>query len=229
MVLSTFILVQLAVCMVGMLIVYFLHARRLRQEGQLALEAWEQAQSEISATAGDDVHKAWLAERAAALSGEEPVVAVRKLVLEHEQKDGRTLGKFLQPFLAPPGIKDTWAGLRAEHGEQISTLASSSPARARGEIQRFEQYAGIDALLGFKPSPWPALPEGSDSDETSLAEENAALKAELSSVLAGTDEDLRNLLKQFAQDSRDMMGCIQQLEKENQALKNDLARTTQAA
>lgn len=228
-VLSTFVLVQLGICVLGTGLVYFMHARRLRAEGQLALDAWEQAVSSVPEEAGDEGHKSWLAERAAAITGEEPVPSVRKLVLEHEQKDGRTLGKFLQPFLAPPGLREEWARLRAEQVNRVTELAATTPSAAGFAIKEFELFASVDAQLDYKPENLPAMPEGgSNSGAGSLAEENAALKAELASIQAGTDDDLRKMLKQFTQDSREMMGCIQQLEKENQALKASLDKAQAA-
>ena len=228
-VLSTFVLIQLGICVLGIGIVYFMHARRLRGEGRLAFDAWEQTTSSMADNAGDAAHKSWLAERASAMTGDEPVNVVRKLVLEHEQRDGRTLGKFLLPFLIPADLRDEWARLRAEQVTQIVDLVATTPSAARFAIKEFEHYAGVDARLEYKPENVPAIPEGvADSQAGSLVEENAALKAELASVLAGTDDDLRRMLKQFTQDSREMMGCIQQLEKENQALKASLDKAQAA-
>lgn|GEM_PF-4697713 len=227
MVLSTFVLIQVGVCALGTGIVYFLHARRLHAEGILAFEAWEQASAELSSNEGDDAHKNWLAERANTLIGDEPVSVVRKLVLEHEQKDGRTLGKFLQPLLIPPDLRDEWSRLRAEHTNRIIDLIAAAPSGlsgARFAIKDFEHYTSVDTQLGYQPERFPELPEGANGESGSLAEENASLKAELASVLAGTDDDLRKMLKRFTQDSREMMGCIQQLEKENQALKATLEK-----
>ena len=229
MVLSTFVLIQLGICILGTGIVYFMHARRLRTEGRLAFDAWEQATSTIADNAGEDAHKSWLAERAATITGEETVHVVRKLVLEHEQRDGRTLGKFLQPFLIPADLRDEWVRLRSEEVVRITDLAANAPSAARFALKEFEHYAAVDTHLEYKPENLPALPEGASDNETgSLAEENAALKAELASVLAGTDDDLRKMLKQFTQDSREMMGCIQQLEKENQVLKASLDKAQAA-
>ncbi len=228
-VLSTFVLVQLGICVLGTGIVYFMHARRLRAERRIAFDAWEQATSSMADNAGDEAHKSWLAERASAITGEEPVNLVRKLVLDQEQKDGRTLGKLLQPFLMPAGLRDDWARLRAEQVTQIVDLVANLPSAARFALKEFEHYAIVDTQLDYKPHNLPAMPEGStDSESGSLAEENAALKAELASVLAGTDDDLRRMLKQFTQDSREMMGCIQQLEKENQTLKASLDKAQAA-
>lgn len=229
MVLSTFVLIQLGICVLGVGIVYFMHARRLRTEGHLALEAWEHATSSMTGHAGEEAHKSWLAERASTITGDEPVNMVRKLVLEHEQRDGRTLGKFLQIFLIPSELRVEWARLRTEQVARIIDLAANTPSAARYAIKEFEHYASVDSQLEYKPENMPAMPEGgTDSESGSLAEENAALKAELASVLAGTDDDLRKMLKQFTQDSREMMGCIQQLEKENHALKASLERAQAA-
>lgn len=228
-VLSIFVLIQLGICVLGTGIVYFMHARRLRTEGRLAFDAWEQATSSMADNAGEDAHKSWLAERAAAITGDEPVTLVRKLVLDQEQRDGRTLGKLLQPFLIPAELRDEWARLRTEQVARITDLAANTPSAARFALKEFEHYAIVDTQLDYKPHNLPAMPEGStDGESGSLAEENAALKAELASVLAGTDDDLRKMLKQFTQDSREMMGCIQQLEKENQVLKASLDKAQAA-
>ncbi len=231
MVLSTFVLIQLGICVLGTGIVYFLHARRLRTEGTLALEAWEKATATLNLSEGDDAHKVWLAERTTAILGDDPVTSVRRLVLEHEQRDGKTLGKFLQPLLLPTDLPEEWTRLRSEHHERIIDLMAaspSSPSGARFAIKDFDHYTIIDTQLGYRPEEFPDLPESAEGHSGSLEEENAALKAELASVLAGTDDDLRKMLKQFTQDSREMMGCIQQLERENQALKSSLERSQAA-
>jgi hypothetical protein len=228
-VLSTFVLIQLGICVLGVGIVYFMHGRRLHNEGMLAFHAWEQVSSALADNEGEEAHKNWLAERASAISGDEPVNAVRKLVLEQEQKDAKTLAKLLQPFLLPPGMREEWGRLRAEQVARITELAANTPSAARCAMTEFEHFASVDAQLDYKPEKLPAMPEGGgDSESASLAEENAALKAELASMLAGTDDDLRKMLKQFTQDSREMMGCIQQLEKENQALKASLDKAQAA-
>lgn len=229
MVLSTFVLIQLGICVLGVGIVYFMHGRRLRSEGMLALQAWEQISSGLTGNDGEEAHKSWLAERASVISGDDPTNVVRKLVLDQEQKDAKTLEKLLQPLLMPQGMREEWARLRAEQVGRITELAEKAPSAARCAMTEFEHFASLDTQLAYQPENVPAIPEGgADGESGSLAEENAALKAELASVLAGTDDDLRKMLKQFTQDSREMMGCIQQLEKENQALKASLDKAQAA-
>ncbi|MEZ5598380.1 MAG: hypothetical protein R3E84_18725 [Pseudomonadales bacterium] len=71
--------------------------------------------------------------------------------------------------------------------------------------------------------------EGDDEgDEEALRAELLTVKAELDALRQGTDEDVRKLLKQFTQDSRDMLACIQKLEKENQSLRDQLAQSQAA-
>lgn len=83
-------------------------------------------------------------------------------------------------------------------------------------------YAPFDKVFDFPAPEWPELPGGTIGELEALRAEVARLRAELESTTTGTDEDLRKLLKQFTQDSREMMGCIQQLEKENATLKAEL-------
>ncbi len=92
----------------------------------------------------------------------------------------------------------------------------------------YSVYLPIDKLLDVAAPEWPVLPEGTVEELESLRGEVVALKSELEAATARTDEDLRKLLKQFTQDSRDMMGCIQQLEKENLALKTQIEQSAAA-
>jgi hypothetical protein len=90
--------------------------------------------------------------------------------------------------------------------------------------------ADIDALLNDVSADEPAAPAPVSSDEAGRV---ALLEAQLEEALAEintlkslTEEDepeeLKALLQQFTRDSREMMACIQALEKENAELRAQL-------
>jgi len=91
-------------------------------------------------------------------------------------------------------------------------------------MDAFMVYAPFDKVFDFAGPEWPELSEGTVDELDALRAEVTALRSELDLVTAGTDEDLRKLLKQFTQDSREMMGRIQQPEEENATLKAELEK-----
>lgn len=224
MVLSSFLYLQFALALIGMGTVWFLHTRRLRQDAHMLLEAWTTARTESDAAHSDESHLAWLGARGAALEPKDPQGQIRKVILENEGKDPKRLNGLLKPFLGTPGLKEQWAEVRSQQHAAVVEIVAGNPSRAKTAMEVFAQYASFDKAFDFTAPEWPELPENTVDEVESLQAELAAVKAELESVTAGTDEDLRKLLKQFTQDSREMMGCIQQLEKENQALKSQLAQ-----
>lgn len=228
MVLSSFLCLQLALALIGMGTVWFLQTRRLRQDARLLLDAWTTARMENDAANSDASHLAWLRARGAGLEPRDPPGEIRRIVLENEGRDPKKLNGLLGPFLGIPGLREQWAELRSQQHATVVEIAAVNPSRAKAAMEAFAQYSGIDAAFDFTAPEWPELPEGTVVEIESLQNRISAMKAELESVTVGTDEDLRKLLKQFTQDSREMMGCIQQLEKENQVLKSQSVQSTAA-
>lgn len=224
MVVSSFITLQLGLCILSLAVVYGLHARKLRRESVALFEAWNTSRTEIDSVASEPARIAWINARGAEIEPQDLPSSVRKVVFECEGKDPKRLNNQLKPYVFQQTLKDQWNELRNAQAEQIVALAADKPAQARAALETFTKYALIDKVTGFTAPAWPELPEVGVDESEALHAEIAALKAELQSVTAGTDEDLRKLLKQFTQDSREMMGCIQTLEKENQALKDQIEK-----
>ncbi|MEZ5598381.1 MAG: hypothetical protein R3E84_18730 [Pseudomonadales bacterium] len=144
MVLSQFLLLQLGVCLLGTLVVYALHALRLRREGRLALEAWTRASEELAEASTDAAHAAWLGEKAKAIDPKEPIAKVRKVVLQCEASDPKTLKAQLQPLILPATLTEDWGKSRDAHANAISALLLEHPRRAADGAATFALYEAID-------------------------------------------------------------------------------------
>ncbi len=242
-----FAVLQLALTLVGAIVVFCLHHRRLSKENDALREACEA----VAANAGGADSSEALKAQLEAVTGDDPAAQVQKLVLATALETDPNSQAKVAALPANPQIQSTWHSLRSTAWQQACDAPDLRPA--------FEQYAALDTLLDFASQAWPeadAEPaEESDTlsadevdamfgaqeetaepepaadalDAEALLEENKALKEELAALKGnGSDADLRKLLKQFTQDSREMMGCIQELEKENQALKEQLGQTEAA-
>ena len=110
---------------------------------------------------------------------------------------------------------------------RIQARVDEAEAAVRQAIERLESSPPADAIRVEEHG-------GSRPLETRLKIENTALKQEIAVLkdqllAAGVDaddaeqpNDLKKLLQQLTQDGRDMMICIQKLEKENQQLRDEL-------
>ena len=214
-----FAVLQLALSLVGACVVFVLHHRRISSENDALRTACEAA---AAADDADTAVRKHITARLAEIDGDDAAAQVRKLILGHELEANASLADDLAAVLKDDTGGETWRKVRLAAWEEA---ASAPPLR-----EAFDRYADIDAYFEHTPEPWPEvetteeLPDGND-----LATENEALKARIEELESGKDdEDLRNLLKQFTQDSREMMACIQDLEKENAALKEQLEQQAAA-
>ncbi len=223
-----FAVLQLALCLIGACIVFALHHRRLARENDALREAC------ASAAAGVDGDEAWHArvrEKLAAATGEEPIARIQRLILGNELQANAQLADELAALLGDPEIAGTWTALRKLAWEEAAALGGKPGDAAR---TAFERYAPLDEALGYDAAPWPDPVGGEDASEdeneqAALHAEITALKEKIAELESGKDdEELRKLLKQFTQDSREMMGCIQDLEKENATLKAQIEQQAAA-
>ena len=260
-----FAVLQSALMLIGALIVFTLHHRRLSKENAALRDACEASAAE-PADAGGEGWEAWLREQIGALgNGDEE--RIQKLVFENALAPADDFGQRLSSALGSTDGATAWEAARTEAWNLVSTADDAISETAR---THFSCYAAIDEHFGFQPEPWPenegSEPTAEEPDEeavvadadpndlsadaidalmdseaqtetasdgeldaAALQAENDALKAELEQLKSsGSDEDLRNLLKQFTQDSREMMGCIQDLERENADLKAQLESSAAA-
>ncbi len=223
-----FAVLQLALCLIGACVVFALHHRRLTRENDALREACQQA---AAAPDADEAWHAHVTEKLAAVTGDEPQAQIQRLILTNELQPNAKLADELSALLGNPEIAATWAELRKLAWDDAAALAGNAGEAARSA---FERYAALDQSLGFEASSWPdpvadAESPGEGSEQGALLAENAALKEKIADLESGKDDkDLRKLLKQFTQDSREMMGCIQDLEKENAALKAQIEQQAAA-
>jgi hypothetical protein len=227
-VLSQFIYLQLALALIGLGAVYFFHARRLLGLSRTLTEAFNAARTDNESNNSDQSRIAWFNARGSAIEPTDPATQVRKVVLECEGKDPKRLNNQLKPFLGHLRLKDQWTELRSQQHASAVEQVGENPSFTRSAMDAFMLYSPFDKVFDFVAPEWPALPEGTVGELEALRTQVVDLRSELESATAGTDEDLRKLLKQFTQDSREMMGCIQQLEKENVALKAELEKAAAA-
>ncbi len=221
-----FAVLQLALCLIGACVVFALHHRRLTRENDALRDACQQA---ATAPDGGEAWQAHVRETLAAVTGDEPLAQIQRLILGNELQANAKLADELGALLGDPEIAGTWAELRKLAWDDAAALPGKTGEAARNA---FERYAPLDDALSYEAPSWPEPldDEGaSDSEQDALAAENVALKEKIADLESGKDEaDLRKLLKQFTQDSREMMGCIQDLEKENAALKAQIEQQAAA-
>ena len=264
-----FAVLQSALMLIGALIVFTLHHRRLSKENAALRDACEASAAE-PADAGGEGWEAWLREQIGAL-GDGDEERIQKLVFENALAPADDFAQRLTSALGNDDGATAWEAARTEAWNLVSAADDAISETARAH---FSCYAAIDEHFGFQPEPWPegegsepqaeepaeeAVVAAEDADPNDLSAdaidalmdteaesepqtasdgeldaaalqaENTALKAELEQLKSsGSDEDLRNLLKQFTQDSREMMGCIQDLERENADLKAQLESSAAA-
>lgn len=125
------------------------------------------------------------------------------------------------------------AALRVWMREHLETLPQDDRAYAvikavlRNAIQPKEtflaQFPEIVAKAGFESVVGEIGPEGEAAQERIHQLESELTASENSASLNNTQAaELKTLLQQFTHDSREMMACIQHLERENLALRNGL-------
>lgn len=248
-----FAAIQLALTAAGTAVVLWLRGRRLgallEDRERLVEEAGaliEQAEARFSALATGAVDK-WLAERTEALDEEDPVQLITKRVLQNEKEPipdfEDTLRRQLDGDATDQG-QEAWRRARTAGYQTACDLVERFPASHPVIARLYASFDELDAQYGVElpPLPEPPEPAADDGDGPEAMEHlraaNELLRQQLesaqkeiaalesSSTGAGQeDEDLKSLLKQFTRDSRDMMACIQELEQENQKLREQLGVT----
>ena len=148
--------------------------------------------------------------------------------------------------------QDQRRNLREQTHTLASRLTESYPFSQPVIAQLYDAFATLDHAFSIDLPPLPDAPEREAGDDMDLCQEAEHLRAanelllqqleeartELSKRQNSSEdaeeqaEDLKKLLQQLTKDSRDMMGCIQDLERENARLKalvSDAAADTRAA
>ena len=237
----------------GVIVACFLRNRELKRRyaelaaaSDEALELVEQAKAQLDTEA----HLTWLAERVSTLEGDDDATSIQRLVLENElEANPEFAGQLSERLGAADSAKDAlraeWHEVRAESLVTASRLIQEYPLSHPVIVQLFQAFDSLDESLGMEPSVLPEPRELTDEDHTDAAQEAERLrgekellekeldilKATLDTTQASNDEsaeqaeDLKALLQQFTKDSRDMMECIQNLEAENKALRDQLSAT----
>ncbi|HEX7036629.1 MAG TPA: hypothetical protein VF210_12695 [Pseudomonadales bacterium] len=248
---AVFAVLQLAITTVGVATVFLLRNRelteRLRAQERVASDAadlLEQACARFQ-TMADEVLGNWLAERALELDDDDPVQRVQKLVLQNEREPIPDFAEEMRRRIAAGDEaqaqnRESWLQLRMDLFDLASGLIERYPRSHPVVVQLYEAFAFRDAEFGVE---LPALPEPNpSSDDEAETEGSEHLRAanelllrqledaqkEITRLrttgrhLQQQEEDLKALLQQFTRDSRDMMACIQELEQENQRLREQL-------
>lgn len=249
---TVFAVLQLTITTVGIATVFLLRNReltgRLRAQERIATDAaelLEQAAGRFQ-TMADEVLANWLVERAMELDEDDPVQSVQKLVLDNEREPVADFAEVMRRRIAAGDEaqaqnREAWLQMRMDLFDLASGLIERYPRSHPVVVQLYEAFAFRDAELGVE---LPALPEPdfASTDETVETEDSEHLRAanellmrqledaqkEITRLrtsgrhLQQQEEDLKALLQQFTRDSRDMMACIQELEQENQRLRERL-------
>lgn len=244
-----FAVIQLGIVTLGVLLAAWLRNRELqRRYAELAsasdemLSVVEEAKAQLDAEA----HVAWLSERVAALDGDDDTVSIQRLVLANELEASADFATELGERLgaaesAREAMREQWQEVRNGSFEAASKLIEEYPLSQPIIAELFQTYDSLDTALEFEPHTLPDAPEGGSGDvdpavelegvraaKALLEKEFDILKATLDNTQAANAEDaeqaedLKALLQQFTKDSRDMMECIQNLEAENQELREQL-------
>ncbi len=224
--------------------------RELEAQSATADEAVAEATARFEGVA-ETARDEWLSERIASCSGDDPVSEVQRLVLQNERSPDPDFMAGLQQLLASGSDAHThyqqqWQGLREQSHQLACRLIESYPLSQAVISQLYEAFTELDKAFATDLPPLPDAPERESGDDMDLSQEAEHLRAaneliqqqleeartELNKHQSSSEEaeeqaeDLKKLLQQFTKDSRDMMGCIQDLERENARLKALVSDTT---
>lgn len=217
--------------------------RALEAQSVAAEETVAEAAAKFEGMA-DAAREQWLSERISACTGDDPVSEVQRLVLQNERSPHPEFAAELQQQLASGSdahahYQDQWRSLREQSHALACRLTESYPLSQAVISQLYEAFAALDKAFSIDLPPLPDAPEREAGDDMDLSQEAEHLRAanellqqqleearaELNKQQSSSEdaeehaEDLKKLLQQFTKDSRDMMGCIQDLERENARLK----------
>jgi len=118
--------------------------------------------------------------------------------------------------------------------ERVTARVEEAETAVRAAIERLETSPPADAIRVDESSGVRPLETRLKIENTALKQEIAVLREQLTAAGVNPDEgnepnDLKKLLQQLTQDGRDMMICIQKLERENQQLRDQLGPPPRAA
>jgi len=111
--------------------------------------------------------------------------------------------------------------------ERVTARVAEAESAVREAIERLETSPPADAIRVDEPAGVRPLETRLKIENTALKQEIAVLKDQLTAAGVSPEDgnepnDLKKLLQQLTQDGRDMMVCIQKLERENQQLRDQL-------
>jgi len=111
--------------------------------------------------------------------------------------------------------------------ERVTGRVEEAETAVRAAIERLERSPPADAIRVDESPGVRPLETRLKIENTGLKQEIAVLRDQLTAAGVSPDDadepnDLKKLLQQLTQDGRDMMICIQKLERENQELRDQL-------
>ncbi|MEZ5560331.1 MAG: hypothetical protein R3E86_17530 [Pseudomonadales bacterium] len=206
-------------------------------------------------TLAADARDAWLRTRIEETAdAADSAGAFQHLVFANELEPRPDFEQELQARLAAGSeasehYRAQWQALREQSYAVATNLTESYPLSQAVIAQLYAVFEPLDQAFGVELPALPEAPERDPSDEADIAQEAEHLRAanellhqqleKAQNDLAGYKatgeeaeeqaEDLKRLLQQFTRDSRDMMSCIQNLERENARLREQLGESDPSA
>jgi len=245
-----FAVIQLAALTLGISVAFLVRNRALHQRYRSLSEGLDAATEAVAAAKlrmTDSAERVWLRDRLEALDDSTDIGALQRVILANELEPSDSLASDLSECLSDNPIarkilRTKWEPARKRAHQVAEELIEKYPLSYPMLSQLTLAYGVFDEEVGMKSprlSDPPAIAPGDSTDASQEAENlratNELLQKELdqtrtqleSKLASGEEaeeqaEDLKTLLQQFTKDSRDMMACIQQLETENAALRQQL-------
>jgi hypothetical protein len=199
----------------------------------------------------EEARDKWLAERTRDLDDSDPVQKVQQLVLQNEKEPIPDFAETMRRQISAgretqDNFCEQWRQLRTDSYQMACGLIERFPRSHPVLVQFYDAFDPLDTEHGVElpPLPEPVVPaaneEAGGSEETEhlraandlLLQQLAETQKELAAARASREHaqeqeaDLKALLQQFTRDSRDMMACIQELEQENQRLRDRPAESS---
>jgi hypothetical protein len=196
----------------------------------------------------EEARDKWLAERTRELDESDPVQKVQQLVLQNEKEPIPDFAETMRRQISAghetqDNFGQQWREARTDSYQTACNLIERFPRSHPVLVQLYDAFGALDAEHGVElpPLPEPVVPAASEeaggSEETEhlraandlLLQQLAETQKELAAARTSREDaqeqeaDLKALLQQFTRDSRDMMACIQELEQENQRLRDQPA------
>ncbi len=229
--------------------------RELEAQSVAAAEAVAEAAAKFERVA-EATRERWLSKRIVACTGDDPRSEVQRLVLQNAPSPDPEFAAGLQQRLgsasdAHAHYQEQWRSLREQSHALACRLTEGYPLGQDVNAQLYESFGALDKAFSIDLPPMPDAPEREPGDDVDLSQEAEHLRAANELLLQRLEEahaelneqqnrnedakeqaeDLKKALQQFTRESRDMLGCIQDLERENarlKALESESAATTGA-